>query len=307
MTQTDKFTDTVRYNRLINYGEQSHFDRAFRDKLIAGGQKDVYGNTVDERTFVDINSYDPSMFSLDMFNADELLNNGNGVVSYFGYDHLGNKVIGKPSIEQFLNNKDTRTIGAFQPVYIAAWLQDQFRFKDLVFRLGVRMERYDANQLVLKDAYTLYPIKTAAEVSEINGLSISHPTNIGEEYKVYVNDIEAPTKIIGYRNGDRWYNADGSELKSAEFLANQTSNGRIAPYLVNPNKQELTKDALEDFTPALNLLPRIWFSFPLEPERKSFYVSYDVLAQRPNSGASFLTIDELYYLKKPSGFNHLEW
>jgi len=296
-----QFTDTVRYNRLINYGEQSHFDRAFRDKLIAGGQKDVYGNTVDERTFVDINSYDPSMFSLDMFNADELLNNGNGVVSYFGYDHLGNKVIGKPSIEQFLNNKDRRTIGAFQPVYIAAWLQDQFRFKDLVFRLGVRMERYDANQLVLKDAYTLYPIKTAAEVSEINGLSISHPTNIGEEYKVYVNDIEAPTKIIGYRNGDRWYNADGSELKSAEFLANQTSNGRIAPYLVNPNKQELTKDALEDFTPALNLLPRIWFSFPLEPERKSFYVSYDVLAQRPNSGASFLTIDELYYLKNRQG------
>ncbi|MFM2254759.1 MAG: hypothetical protein RLZZ47_248, partial [Bacteroidota bacterium] len=118
---------------------------------------------------------------------------------------------------------------------------------------------------------------------------------------MYVNDIEAPTKIIGYRNGDRWFNADGSELKSAEFLANQTSNGRIAPYLVNPNKLELTKDALEDFTPALNLLPRIWFSFPLEPERKSFYVSYDVLAQRPNSGASFLTIDELYYLKNRQG------
>ena len=296
-----QFTDTVRYNRLINYGEQSHFDRAFRDKLINDGATDVYGNKIDERTFVDINSYDPSNFKLDMFNADELLNNGNSVVSYFGYDHLGNKVVGKPSIEQFLNNKDKRTIGAFQPVYIAAWLQDQFKFKDLVFRVGVRMERYDANQLVLKDPYSLYPIKTAAEVSEINGLSVSHPTNIGEEYKVYVNDIEAPTRIIGYRNGDRWFNADGSELKSAEFLANQTSNGRIAPYLVNPNKLELTKDALEDFTPALNLLPRIWFSFPLEPERKSFYVSYDVLAQRPNSGASFLTIDELYYLKNRQG------
>jgi len=296
-----QFTDTVRYNRLINYGEQSHFDRAFRDKLIASGAKDVYGNTIDERSFVDINSYDPSMFKLDMFNADELLNNGNGVVSYFGYDHLGNKVNGKPSIEQFLNNKDQRTIGAFQPVYIAAWLQDQFRFKDLVFRLGMRMERYDANQLVLKDPYSLYPIKTAAEVTEINGLAVSHPGNIGEEFRVYVNDIQAPTKIIGYRNGDRWFNADGSELKSAEFLANQTSNGRIAPYLVNPNKQELTKDALEDFTPVLNVLPRVWFSFPLEPERKSFYVSYDVLAQRPNSAASFLSIDELYYLKNRQG------
>ena len=127
-----------------------------------------------------------------------------------------------------------------------------------------------------KDPYSLYPIKTKGEVKQINGLDVTHPGNIGDDFKVYVNDIQSPTKIIGYRNGDKWYNADGSELRSAEFLANQTSNGRIAPYLVNPNKQELTKDALQDFIPAVNLLPRIWFSFPLEPGRKSFYVSYDV-------------------------------
>lgn len=295
------FTDTVRYNRLINYGEQSHFDRAFREKLIAKGGKDVYMKNIDERSFVDINSYNPQDFSLDMFNADELLNNGNAYVNYFGYDYLGKRITGKPSIEKFLNSKDNRIIGAFQPVYIAAWLQDQFQVKDLIFRLGLRMERYDANQLVLKDPYSLYPIKTAAEVKEVNGLSIQHPTNIGDDFKVYVNDIDAPTKIIGYRDADRWYNSDGSELRSAEFLANQTSNGRIAPYLINPNKQELTKDALEDFIPAINLSPRIWFSFPLEPKKKTFYVSYDILTQRPNSAASFLSIDELYYLKNKQG------
>ncbi|MBS3914949.1 MAG: hypothetical protein KG003_10640 [Bacteroidetes bacterium] len=295
------FTDTVRYNRLINWSEQSHFDRAFRNKLMEQGSTDVYGKKVDERTFVDINSYKPGDFSLDMFNADELLNNGNGFVSYFGYDHLGRTVRGKPSIESFLNDKDKRTIGAFQPVYIAAWLQDQFQFKDLVFRLGLRMERYDANQSVLKDPYSLYAIKTAAEVKTINGLEVLHPSNIGEDFKVYVNDITSPTKIVGYRDGDRWYNSDGSEQKSPEFLANQTSNGRIAPYLVDPTNQTLTKDALTDYTPAINLLPRIWFSFPLDPGKKTFYVSYDVLAQRPNSGASFLTIDELYYLKNRQG------
>lgn len=295
------FTDTVRYNRLINYGEQSHFDRTFRDQLIKNGTTDVYGRKINERTFVDINSISPDQFSTKMFNADELLNNGNSYVSYFGYDYLGNRVKGKPSIESFLNDKEKRTIGAFQPVYIAAWIQDQFQFKDLVFRLGMRLERYDANQLVLKDPYSLYPIKTAAEVMEINGLNITHPNNIGSDFKVYVNDMQAPTKIVGYRNGDRWFNADGSELKNAEYLANQTSNGRISPYLVNPNKQELTKDALADFIPAVNLLPRIWFSFPLVPKIKSFYVSYDVLAQRPNSGASFLSIDELYYLKNRQG------
>jgi hypothetical protein len=297
------FTDTVRYNRLINYADQSNFDRSFRNKLISQGARDVYGKPVDDRTFVDINSYKPGDFSIDMFTADELLNNGNGVVSYFGYDHMGNKVFRKPAIEEFLNNPTMRTIGAFRPVYMAAWLQDQFQFKDLVFRLGLRMESYDANQYVLKDPYTLYPIRTAAEVKQINGLDVNHPDNIGSDYSVYVNDLKSPTKIVGYRNGDRWYNADGSEQRNPEFLANQTSNGRIAPYLVATNTDSLVlgKEALRDFTPALNFLPRIWFSFPLEPGRKTFYVSYDVLAQRPNSGASFLTIDELYYLKNRQG------
>jgi hypothetical protein len=235
-----------------------------------------------------------------MFNADELLNNGNGYASYFGYDHLGNKVTGKPSISEFLNNKDKRTIGAFQPVYLAAWLEDQFQFKDLIFRMGLRMERYDANQSVLKDAYSLYPIRTVNEVKELNGLGVAHPSNIGSDYAVYVNDMQSPTKVIGYRNGDRWYNADGSEQKNPEFLANQTSNGKIAPYLVDYNKQELSENSLTDYTPIMNLLPRVWFSFPLD-KRKTFYVSYDMLAQRPDQGSSFLTIDELYYLKFRQG------
>lgn len=293
------FTDTVRYNRLISYKDQSNFDRAFRNKLIAQGARDVYGNPVDQSTFVDINSYKPEDFKLDMFTADELLNNGNGYVSYFGYDHLGRKVRGRPSIESFLNNTDQRTIGTFRPVYIAAWLQDQFQFKDLIFRVGLRMERYDANQYVLADPYTLHPIRTAAEVTQFG----AHPDNIGSDYKVYVNDLKTPTKIVGYRNGDRWFNADGSEQRNPEFLANNTNGGRVAPYLVNRNTDSLIlgRDALRDFTPAVNLLPRIWFSFPLEPGRKTFYVSYDVLAQRPNSGASFLSIDELFYLKNRQG------
>ena len=294
------FTDTVRYNRLINYGEQSTFDRNFRNQLISQGSKDVYGKKIDERTFVDINSYKPSDFKLSMFSADELLNNGNSYASYFGYDHLGNKVVGKPSINSFLNDKSKRTIGAFQPVYIAAWLEDQFQFKSLIFRMGLRMERYDANQLVMKDQYSLYPIRTVGEVKELNGLKLDHPTNIGSNFAVYVNDMQAPTKIIGYRNGDRWFNADGSEQRNPEFLANQTTNGKIAPYLVDYNKQELTEKSLTDYTPIVNLLPRIWFSFPLDKKR-SFYVSYDMLAQRPDQGSSFLSIDELYYMKFRQG------
>ena len=131
-------------------------------------------------------------------------------------------------------------------------------------------------------------------------MGVAHPSNIGSDYAVYVNDMQSPTKVIGYRNGDRWYNADGSEQKNPEFLANQTSNGKIAPYLVDYNKQELSENSLTDYTPIMNLLPRVWFSFPLD-KRKTFYVSYDMLAQRPDQGSSFLTIDELYYLKFRQG------
>ena len=46
------FTDTVRYNRLVNYEQQSHFDRQFRNKLISEGRTDVYGNAINERTLL---------------------------------------------------------------------------------------------------------------------------------------------------------------------------------------------------------------------------------------------------------------
>lgn len=297
------FTDTVRFAKLINASEQSTFDKNFRKKLISQGAKDVYGKKIDEYSYLSSDNYTPEDFEMNMFSADELLNNGNSLINYYGYDYLGNKVKGKPSIEEFLNNKEKRTIGAYQPVYIAAWLEDQFQFKDLIFRFGLRMERFDANQLVLKDPYSLYPIKTAGEINNktVGGQVFKKPSNIGDDYAVYVNDIESYDKVVGYRNGDKWYDADGTELLTPEPLANATKNGRIAPLLSNPNNQTLTKDGLKDFTPLVNLLPRIWFSFPLERNKKSFYISYDVLAQRPNSGASFLTIDELYYLRTRQG------
>ena len=289
------FQDTVRFNRFVNTAAQTNFDKNFREKLIKDGRKDIKGNTVDDKTFVEVNSFTPDDFRLEMFNANELLNNGSSFVSYYGYDHLGNIVRGRPSVEDFTNDPDKRALGAFMPVYAAAWVQDKFAFKDVIFRLGLRLERYDANQLVLKDPYSLYPVKTVGEVSDINGNNISHPNNMGDDYKVYVNDVNSPTKVIGYRNGDQWYDAGGNELSSPEALANQTNSGRIAPYLVDPSNQQITRNSFQDFDPKINVLPRVYFAFPIR-EEASFYASFDVLAQRPLAGASFMTIDNYYYM-----------
>lgn len=291
------FLDTVRYNRFVNQNQQTNFDRNFRDKLIREGRKDINGRPISETSFVEVNSFTPDDMELNMFNANELLNNGNSLVSYFGYDHLGRIVRGKPSVEDFTNNPDQRLLGAFQPIYAALWLQDKFAYKDIIFRLGLRVEGYDANQLVLEDPYSLYPIKKKSEVNELNGTAVKHPSNMGDDYKVYVNDVSNPTRILGYRDGDQWYDAGGNELVNPEIIANQTNTGRIAPFLVDPNNQQITRNSFRDYTPQINMLPRILFSFPIR-EDANFYASFDVLAQRPLSGASFMTIDNYFYMNQ---------
>ena len=69
----------------------------------------------------------------------------------------------------FLTEKDdngnyTRNIGAFQPIYVAGYIQDKFAFDDIIFNIGVRVDGYDANQEVLKDPYSIYNVMTAGEV-----------------------------------------------------------------------------------------------------------------------------------------------
>lgn len=51
---------------------------------------------------------DPSMYSLDLFTPDQLIDNG--MVSYYGYDYLGNKQSNSYSLEDFYTKKMRRII-----------------------------------------------------------------------------------------------------------------------------------------------------------------------------------------------------
>lgn len=290
------FTSFVDFESRVDPGTQSNFDRNFRKYLMENGKVDSYGNLVDESTIIDVNSYDPSDFKLEFFSADELLNNGNSIVTYYGYDYLGQKVRGKQSIESFTEDPLNRSIGAFMPIYTAAFVQDQFAFKDLIFRVGVRVERYDANQNVLKDPYSLYPVKTVGEVQDINGTPITHPTGVGEDFYVYVNNTRNPTNILGYRNQNIWYNRDGIQIQDPAVIANQTASGTIQPYLVDPNNEVVNAASFKSYEPQINVLPRVWFDFPINSEAR-FFANYDVIAQRPDAGASFAPINDFYFLQ----------
>lgn len=261
------------------YDPNAHntFDKNLRDAL---------GMQVDGTNWIDFDSYGPDAWEIGMFSPDELISNG-GFVNSFGYDHTGEKLSGNPSVDDFFTKTDdngnfTRENPGFNPIYVAGFIQDKFAFDDLIFNLGIRIDRYDANQSVLKDKYSMFPVKT---LSEVNTGSELIPENIGDDFVVYVSDATNPNAgdIVGYRDGDVWYNKDGEEITDPSVLH---SSGVPNPWLVDPNDDQVFADldgeSFKDFEPQVNISPRIAFSFPISDEAL-FFAHYDMLTQRPES------------------------
>lgn len=286
---TTGFDTLYQYTFQSFYGSnQSQFDKNIRKKL---------GLAEQGLDWIDFDSYGNGLWSVSDFTADDLLNNyGQNGINYYGYDYTGKKLSGTPSLDDFFYKKDdngnlTRELGAFKPIYMAGYIQDKFAFEDLIFNIGIRVDRYDANQPVLKDKYSMFPVKTVAEVGNIP----NKPSNIGNDFVVYVSDAADPTtnSIVGYRNGDVWYDADGKELTDPSVLH---SSGTPNPWLVDANDQSAIKDlspaSFKDYEPQINVSPRIAFSFPISDEAL-FFAHYDVLTQRPSSNSSLQMIDYL--------------
>ncbi len=290
--------DSIFYNRKYVETDQTYFDQQLREAL---------GLEINSLDYIDIDALDPSTFSLDMFSADELLNSGSGFVNYFGYDYLGNKLSTQPTFDDFFTQKDandnyTRAIGAFRPIYTAGYIQDKFAYKDLLFNIGVRVDRFDANQKVMKDKYSLYSIRSVAEVEGTLNPSGDHPSTMGDDYAVYVDDFNSATPtIVGYRNGDTWYNAEGSEVFDPKVIAQATSSGQITPYLTNIADDIKSEDfdpgsSFKDYEPQVSVMPRIAFSFNLS-DNALFFAHYDVLTQRPQ-GSIFTTPLSYYFFQE---------
>ncbi|HTX88860.1 MAG TPA: TonB-dependent receptor [Bacteroidales bacterium] len=291
------FMDTIYYFRKYAPDLQRNFDINLRKKL---------GLPVDGTDYIDlfsfnydknsINYYDknqvlhtvtPSdpILSLNMFSADELLNGGSPLVGYYGYTYTGEHQTSKPSFDDFFTATDedgnyTRPIAPYAPIYMAGFIQDKFAFKDLIFNIGLRVDRFDANQMVLKDPYLFYEAYNVGNAPPINGVAIKPPSNIGSDYVVYVDDAKNPTEVVGYRQNSNWYNADGSPISDPRIL--DKGNG-VQPYLVDPSQQSIEPNVFKDYDPQWNWMPRISFSFPISDDAL-FYAHYDILTQRPTTG-----------------------
>ncbi len=251
--------------------------------------------------FIDPDALTPDQLSLDMFSAKEL--NDQGLLGYYGYDYLGNPYDG--NFDDFFTATDADGIRTFpvapnRPIYGAAYIQDKFTYKDIIFRLGVRVDRYDANTKVLKDKYSLYEIMGAGEYhANFGGES---PGNIGEDFKVYLNQDGAT--VQAYRDEDQWYFPNGNPANDPSDI--------IQGALVNPKYKDPRVEAdpnyiksrdydpdvsFEDYEVQVNVMPRLAFSFPIS-EEANFFAHYDILVQRPPTNTIATARDYFYFVEE---------
>ena len=291
-------TDTILFNPTYNAGLQTYFDKQVRSAL---------GLAQNSLTNINVDNLSPSFLNVKMFSPDELLGqsgSGSQYVNYRGYDAYGNVLTTQPSFNDFFTKKDangnyTRLIPAYRPIYTDAYISDRFFFKDLAFNVGVRFDRFDANQSTLIDPYSLYPVKTAGEVTTLNGSPVSRPADIGSSYSVYVDNSASPTSIVGYRNAGTWYDKYGNQLATGASLASASSTGTIQPYLKNPNENIQTSNfdpnqSFQQYKPSIIVMPRLQFSFSLT-DKALFFAHYDILAQRPNSAQVAMDPTQYYF------------
>jgi len=290
--------DTLMYEIL---DRTTHFDNNLRNLLKGKGY------VIGDKQFLDIDSYDPTFYSLDLFSNYELLNTGNPLVSYSGYDYTGKISNKKINLENFfgkddLHAKNKYAIGAFEPVYVAFYLQDKFAISNLLFSLGLRVDYFNANQKVLKDPFLL---RSAYTVGELKGSAntpwpnYNFPDNVGADWVPYIsaadNDIiTAPNSqgaIVAYRNGKTWFNSLGQEIADpASFLG--ASSGPILKNALDPEApSKASSDAFVNYKPQWNVMPRISFSFPVSTN-SLFYAHYNITTNRPTR----LQIEPVKYL-----------
>lgn len=277
-------------------GDESQFYRRIRE---------VTGQSLTE--FVNVDGLSPDQLGLDLFSAKEL--NDQQVLGYFGYDYLGNNFDG--TFEDFFTARDADGIRTFpiapdRPIYSAAYIQDKFTFRDIIFRLGVRVDRFDANTKVLKDNYSLYDILGAEDYhTQFGG---ERPGNIGDDYKVYLD--ESGSTVTAYRDGDQWFADNGTPVNNPATLF---SGGLVFPkYADDRVDRDLNfikspdfdvNASFEDYEVQVNVMPRLAFSFPIS-NSANFFAHYDILVQRPSSNYITTARDYFYFFDISYGPNN---
>ncbi|NNF20986.1 MAG: TonB-dependent receptor plug domain-containing protein [Saprospiraceae bacterium] len=300
------FVDEALQLEFTQYGV-GNSSAEFADNAFFRELRESQGVPIDQ--YINTDGLNPDDLRLDMFSASELNNFSNIGLNYFGYDYLGNKIDNSVTFDDFFTSKDSEgrrnfLVAPWQPIYGAAYIQDKFTFKDIIFRLGLRVDYYDANSKVLKDPYSFSEIQTARQFFADN--PGDRPSSVGDDYRVYVSG-EGSDDVIGYRLEDEWFKPDGTATDGNLLFG----GGLVFPAYVeedferrNPQFYRVDEDGVEetfntdlsfkDYDPQLNFMPRLAFSFPISQDA-GFFAHYDILVQRPPSNVISTPLDYFYF------------
>jgi hypothetical protein len=274
---------------------------------------------VSDKTWVNVDELDPSKLSMSMFSADELTSQRTVFDRFYGYDYLGNPLGSDVKFDNFftptnIDGRDVyeRRVAPFSPTYFAGYLEDNFHFQGATIRLGLRLDRYDANTKVLKDPYTLYSAYTVSDFKD--GLASVYkqidpkaiPSTVPSTAVVYLgggssNDLSNRTALL-YRDGSQWYNGEGVQINNPSELVSKAglsvpmparTDAILTENIQTSNKYDYQK-AFVDYKPSLILMPRLFFSFPFNDSKSQFFAHYDIVSERPDAGQGFASAFDYY-------------
>jgi len=192
-------------------------------------------------------------------------------VTYYGYNYNGTEEVNDQSVDGYFPDPTTGTrtntnLDAYRPRYYAGYIQDKIEFRDLIIQLGLRVDVFDNNALVLKDIYAPVPISRASDLASV-------PNGIESDYAVYYNG----SNVVGYRDTDgNFYDTQGTEVDADVILVDARGqvNETNAPF----------STIFEEYAPQATFMPRVGVSFPVT-DRALFFASYNVTSQRPTEQA----------------------
>lgn len=247
--------------------------------------------------YVNVDGINPDELSLDLFSPLELTDQR--IVSFTGYDYLGNTLSNGVEFEDFFTSyggdgRRNFPIAPQKPIYQAAYIQDKFSFRDIIFRVGLRVDRFDANTKVLRDPYSLYEVMDANTFYD--RFDEERPNNVSDDFKVYVTG-ENSTEVKAYRQGDQWFFANGTPANDGNVIF----GGEIVyPKLYDERVNDIKSNDFDhnqsfvDYKPQINWMPRLAVSFPIS-DIANFFAHYDVLVQRPPSNNNVTPLTWYYF------------
>lgn len=207
----------------------------------------------------------------------------------YGYDYLGLNEVNDQDIDGFYTfdaqgNRANTNIAPYQPIYYAGYIQDKIEYRDVVLQLGLRVDVFDNNALVLEDIFATRPIVRVRNADQLPA-GFQRPSSVEDNYAVYFNDAGA---VVGYRDLEgNFFDREGLRTTAQRVQEDLQGAARDLP-------GARRSDAFRNYEPGVLFMPRIGVSFPIT-DRGLFFASYNVTGQRPTefAFAPFTNYDEL--------------